>query len=102
MWDDHILISRVVYHNSLCMTSLSCEMQTGPVREYIEMLCKNEQLKFLVFAYHHDMMDSVQQTLYEKKVKFVRIDGSTKSSDRQVRTSVQSHDFPYYELFKWF
>ncbi|CAL1546880.1 unnamed protein product [Lymnaea stagnalis] len=63
---------------------LSGDAKIGPVREYIEMLCDNEELKFLVFAYHHDMMNGVQQTLWEKKVKFVRIDGTTKSLDRQA------------------
>ncbi|BFZ17035.1 hypothetical protein BsWGS_20074 [Bradybaena similaris] len=63
---------------------LSAEAKVGPVREYMEMLCEDDQLKFLVFAYHHDMMDGIQQTLSERKVKFVRIDGNTRSSDRQV------------------
>ncbi|KAH9519017.1 Swi SNF matrix associated, actin dependent regulator of chromatin [Bulinus truncatus] len=62
---------------------LSGNAKIGPVREYIEMLCDNERLKFLVFAYHHDMMNGVEQVLWEKNVKFVRIDGNTKSVDRQ-------------------
>ncbi|CAG5130671.1 unnamed protein product, partial [Candidula unifasciata] len=63
---------------------LSGEAKIGPVREYVEMLCEDDQLKFLVFAYHHDMMDGIQQTLSDRKVKFVRIDGNTKSFDRQA------------------
>ena len=60
-------------------------VQIGPARDYIQMLCENVNLKFLVFAYHHSMMDGLQQTLWDKKVKFVRIDGHTRPSDRQVR-----------------
>ena len=58
--------------------------QIGPVREYLEMLCDNPKLKFLVFAYHHNMMDGVEQTLWDKGIKFIRIDGNTKGIDRQV------------------
>lgn len=48
------------------------------------MLCDNKNLKFLVFAYHRAMMNGLQQTLMEHDVKFVRIDGDTKPSDRQL------------------
>ncbi|XP_059156186.1 DNA annealing helicase and endonuclease ZRANB3-like [Physella acuta] len=73
-----------VHYQISKLYKLSGDAKIGPVREYIEMLCENEELKFLVFAYHHDMMDGIQQTLWEKKVKFVRIDGKTNSADRQV------------------
>ncbi|KAK7104878.1 DNA annealing helicase and endonuclease ZRANB3-like [Littorina saxatilis] len=63
---------------------LTGEAKVGPTREYIQMLCENVNLKFLVFAYHHNMMDGLQQTLWDKKVKFVRIDGHTKPSERQM------------------
>ncbi|XP_069116128.1 DNA annealing helicase and endonuclease ZRANB3-like isoform X2 [Argopecten irradians] len=63
---------------------LSGEAKIGPAREYIEMLCENENLKFLVFAYHHSMMNGLQQSLYNKNVKFIRIDGETPTSDRQA------------------
>ncbi|XP_071080928.1 DNA annealing helicase and endonuclease ZRANB3-like [Haliotis cracherodii] len=61
---------------------LSGEAKIGPVKEYLEMLCDNSSLKFLIFAYHHVMMNGIQQTLWDKKVKFIRIDGSTKPDDR--------------------
>lgn len=48
------------------------------------MLCDNKNLKFLVFAYHRSMMNGLQQTLIEHDVKFVRIDGDTKPSERQL------------------
>ncbi|KAL8559599.1 hypothetical protein ACOMHN_008310 [Nucella lapillus] len=64
--------------------NLTGEAKIGPAREYIQMLCENANLKFLVFAYHHAMMDGLQQTLWDKKIKFVRIDGQTKPSDRQL------------------
>ncbi|XP_061173835.1 DNA annealing helicase and endonuclease ZRANB3-like [Saccostrea echinata] len=63
---------------------LSGEAKIGPARDYVAMLCDNKNLKFLVFAYHHAMMNGLQQTLMEHDVKFVRIDGETKPSDRQL------------------
>ena len=48
------------------------------------MLCDNPNLKFLVFAYHHSMMNGLSQSLYDKKVKFIRIDGDTPPSERPV------------------
>ena len=58
--------------------------QIGPAKEYIEMLCDNPNLKFLVFAYHHSMMNGLSQSLYDKKIKFIRIDGDTPPSERPV------------------
>ena len=51
------------------------------------MLCANAGLKFLVFAHHHVMMNSIAEQLHECKVKFIRIDGNTIQPDRPVRTS---------------
>ncbi|XP_067682892.1 DNA annealing helicase and endonuclease ZRANB3-like [Haliotis asinina] len=61
---------------------LSGEAKIGPVKEYLEMLCDNSSLKFLIFAYHHVMMNGIQQTLWDKKIKFIRIDGSVKPDER--------------------
>ncbi|KAL3874854.1 hypothetical protein ACJMK2_037814 [Sinanodonta woodiana] len=61
---------------------LSGEAKIGPAKEYVEMLCENQNLKFLVFAYHHAMMNGLQQSLMDKMVKFIRIDGGTKPSER--------------------
>ena len=57
------------------------------------MLCDNPNLKFLVFGYHHAMMNGLSQLLYDKKVKFIRIDGDTPPSERPV-----SEDFFYAQL----
>ena len=52
------------------------------------MLCENQGLKFLVFAYHHAMMDAIQEELHDSKVNFIRIDGNTPNQDRPVRSVV--------------
>ncbi|ESP02276.1 hypothetical protein LOTGIDRAFT_138707 [Lottia gigantea] len=66
------------------LLQLTGEAKVGPVKDYINMLIENENLKFLVFAYHHVMMNGIQQLLYEKKVKFIRIDGTVPPADRQM------------------
>lgn len=40
--------------------------------------------KFLVFAHHQSMLDSLQAEVEEMKYDFIRIDGSTASEQRQV------------------
>ncbi|XP_060588845.1 DNA annealing helicase and endonuclease ZRANB3-like [Ruditapes philippinarum] len=61
---------------------LSGTAKIGPAKEYIEMLCENRKLKFLVFAYHHDMMNGLSESLHDKNIKFIRIDGETPPSER--------------------
>ena len=48
------------------------------------MLCDNQGLKLLVFAYHHDMMNGISEEIHDNKIKFIRIDGSTPPMDRPV------------------
>lgn len=54
-----------------------------PVKKYIEDLIEKD-LKFLIFAHHKEMLDSLESTCVDKKVKYIRIDGSTLSSKRQA------------------
>ncbi|CAN1128915.1 SWI/SNF-related matrix-associated actin-dependent regulator of chromatin subfamily A-like protein 1 [Linum perenne] len=49
--------------------------------------------KFLVFAHHRQMIDSVHEYLLKKKVGCIRIDGGTPSADRQALvTDFQEND----------
>ncbi len=52
------------------------------------MLCQNKGLKFLVFAFHHNMMDGIAEELHDSKMKYIRIDGKTPPQDRPVCFSV--------------
>ncbi|XP_013410216.1 DNA annealing helicase and endonuclease ZRANB3-like isoform X2 [Lingula anatina] len=56
--------------------------KVGPAKEYIKMLCENDQLKFLVFAYHQDMLNGLQETLHDLDIKFIRIDGNVPPKER--------------------
>ncbi|KAK3277461.1 hypothetical protein CYMTET_14533, partial [Cymbomonas tetramitiformis] len=58
----------------------------GPaVREYMENLldAADTQAKFLFFAHHQTLLDDVQQEMEKRKVKFIRIDGKTPSTERE-------------------
>ncbi len=51
----------------------------------MHLLCENPALKFLVFAHHHIMMNSLAEQLMDDHVPFIRIDGNTLMQDRPVR-----------------
>ena len=38
--------------------------------------------KFIVFAYHHEMLDSLEELCKNKKIEYMRIDGTTKQDVR--------------------
>lgn len=60
-------------------------LQIGPVKEYVRMLCDSDNVKFIIFSYHRLMTDGIVEQLIESKVKFIRIDGSTVVQDRPVK-----------------
>jgi len=49
------------------------------------MLSENAaDVKFIVFAHHRVMLDSITEQLVDDNVSFIRIDGSTLAVDRPV------------------
>ena len=84
---------KIGWHLKLALSSLdNCfiifwsffSRQIGPVKEYIKMLCENKDLKFIVFAFHRQMLDGITEQFIDSSVKFIRIDGSTVGHDRPV------------------
>ncbi|XP_065053455.1 SWI/SNF-related matrix-associated actin-dependent regulator of chromatin subfamily A-like protein 1 [Rhopilema esculentum] len=61
--------------------SSSCEAKKKAVLEYVADLLEGEQ-KFLLFAHHQLMLNSITELLEKKKVSFIRIDGSTNPTMR--------------------
>ena len=61
------------------------------------MLCDNNGLKFIVFAYHHVMMNSLAEQLVDDDVKFIRIDGHTPMQDRPVSCIVKYFYKKHYQ-----
>jgi len=52
------------------------------VAEYVQYLVEAE-CRFLLFAHHHAVMDTLQQKLEKLKAGFIRIDGKTPSHQRE-------------------
>ena len=59
------------------------------MRDYVKMLCENRGLKFLIFAFHHNMMNGIAEELFENSIKYIRIDGQTPGQERPVSENVQ-------------
>lgn len=55
--------------------------ETSNFSSYIRDLVK-EHKKFIVFAHHKVMLDAISEKLQKLNVKFIRIDGSTRSDLR--------------------
>lgn len=54
------------------------------INAYVVDLLKS-RTKFLIFAHHLAVLDSISERLRSKKVKFIRIDGLTKPEDRKFQ-----------------
>jgi SWI/SNF-related matrix-associated actin-dependent regulator 1 of chromatin subfamily A len=48
--------------------------------------------KLVVYGHHHDVLDSIEATLKQENIKFVRADGKTKNEDRQKRIDIFQDD----------
>lgn len=59
----------------------TAEVKIKAVCAYLKQQIK-EPKKFIVFAHHRIMMDAISNCLSKLKVKYVRIDGSTRKQDR--------------------
>ncbi|CAH1791115.1 unnamed protein product [Owenia fusiformis] len=72
--------------------TITCKAKIGPVNDYIEDLLRNDGLKFIVFCYHHDMMNGISCMLRKSKVKFIRIDGSVPTELRHAHVAQFQND----------
>ncbi|XP_046902966.1 SWI/SNF-related matrix-associated actin-dependent regulator of chromatin subfamily A-like protein 1 isoform X2 [Hypomesus transpacificus] len=61
----------------------TAEAKTRAIMEYITDMLECRE-KFLVFAHHKLVLDSITKELTEKNINHIRIDGSTPSADRQL------------------
>ncbi|XP_041120221.1 SWI/SNF-related matrix-associated actin-dependent regulator of chromatin subfamily A-like protein 1 [Polyodon spathula] len=62
----------------------TAEAKVRAIMEYIMDLLESGKEKFLVFAHHKLVLDSITKELGEKGMSYIRIDGSTPSADRQA------------------
>ena len=63
-----------------CYT-LTCKAKIKGVISYISDIIDAKE-KFIVFAYHHEMLDSLEELCKNKKIEYMRIDGTTKQDVR--------------------
>ncbi|KAH9322232.1 hypothetical protein KI387_016871, partial [Taxus chinensis] len=61
----------------------SAEVKIPGVLDYMQTMIEGG-CKFLIFAHHLSMLDAIEHYLIKKKVTFIRIDGSTPTSSRQM------------------
>ncbi|KAG2220833.1 hypothetical protein INT45_004494 [Circinella minor] len=55
------------------------------VQEYLDHLFEgNSKSKIIIFAYHHVMLNAIEQCVFKKKIPYIRIDGTTNHSKRQA------------------
>nr|XP_006636786.2 PREDICTED: SWI/SNF-related matrix-associated actin-dependent regulator of chromatin subfamily A-like protein 1 [Lepisosteus oculatus]XP_015214755.1 PREDICTED: SWI/SNF-related matrix-associated actin-dependent regulator of chromatin subfamily A-like protein 1 [Lepisosteus oculatus]XP_015214756.1 PREDICTED: SWI/SNF-related matrix-associated actin-dependent regulator of chromatin subfamily A-like protein 1 [Lepisosteus oculatus]XP_015214757.1 PREDICTED: SWI/SNF-related matrix-associated actin-de len=61
----------------------TAEAKIRAIVEYVIDLLESGREKFLVFAHHKLVLDSLTKELGDKGISYIRIDGSTSSADRQ-------------------
>ncbi|KAK3569061.1 hypothetical protein QTP86_021529 [Hemibagrus guttatus] len=61
----------------------TAEAKIRAILEYISDMLECGREKFLVFAHHKRVLDSITKELTEKGIRHIRIDGSTPSAERQ-------------------
>ncbi|XP_016324862.1 SWI/SNF-related matrix-associated actin-dependent regulator of chromatin subfamily A-like protein 1 [Sinocyclocheilus anshuiensis] len=78
------------YHNKsqekealLVFFNHTAEAKIRAIVEYISDMLECGREKFLVFAHHKLVLDSITKELAEKGISYIRIDGSTASAERQ-------------------
>lgn len=60
----------------------TAKLKAPAVCQYLKETLPKCDEKFLIFAHHHILMDEISSTLASNKIKFIRIDGSTRSDIR--------------------
>uniref|UniRef100_A0A8D0C6U7 SWI/SNF-related matrix-associated actin-dependent regulator of chromatin subfamily A-like protein 1 n=1 Tax=Salvator merianae TaxID=96440 RepID=A0A8D0C6U7_SALMN len=68
----------ILFYNRTAEAKLHC------IIDYIQDLLESGREKFLVFAHHKSILDSIGEELEKKHVGYMRIDGSTPSAERQT------------------
>ncbi|KAB5577301.1 hypothetical protein PHYPO_G00208310 [Pangasianodon hypophthalmus] len=61
----------------------TAEAKIRAILEYISDMLECGREKFLVFAHHKRVLDSITKELTDKRISHIRIDGSTPSAERQ-------------------
>lgn len=65
----------------------TAKIKAPAVCQYLKSTISKSNDKFLIFASHHFLMDEISSTLTKSKIRFIRIDGSTRSNIRNSLVS---------------
>ncbi|XP_076461334.1 SWI/SNF-related matrix-associated actin-dependent regulator of chromatin subfamily A-like protein 1 [Babylonia areolata] len=59
----------------------TCKVKVSAVRNYVLDMVAAEK-KFIIFAHHQEMMDSIEDAVISGNIQYIRIDGRTSSEQR--------------------
>ncbi|KAK7473353.1 hypothetical protein BaRGS_00035401 [Batillaria attramentaria] len=59
----------------------TCKVKVSAVRDYVLDMVAAEK-KFIIFAHHQEMLDSIEEAVSQASVQYIRIDGRTTSEQR--------------------
>ena len=71
--------------------SLTSRAKINGVKEYISDIIDAKE-KFIVFAYHYEMLNSLEELCKNKKIDYMRIDGNTKQETRYQYVNYFQHN----------
>ncbi|WUR02612.1 chromatin-remodeling complex ATPase-like protein [Vairimorpha necatrix] len=76
------LVGDVVEQTVMGMYREAASQKLEPVKMYIDTILEKD-IKFIIFAHHSVMMEGLTEYLKGKNVKFIKMDGSVLTSQRQ-------------------
>jgi SWI/SNF-related matrix-associated actin-dependent regulator 1 of chromatin subfamily A len=76
--DNNLEEDKITFAEAFSMTGIA---KLRGIRDYIKYLLDND-CKFIIFAYHIEVLDNIQNWLEEFYIEYIRIDGSVKVEDR--------------------
>jgi SWI/SNF-related matrix-associated actin-dependent regulator of chromatin subfamily A-like protein 1 len=75
------LVGDNVEQTVMSMYNDAAVIKLDPVKLYIDTILERD-VKFIIFAHHNTMMEGLSDYLKEKKVNFIKMDGSVPTSHR--------------------
>ena len=71
--------------------SLTGKAKIPGILDYVNYLIDNS-CKFLIFAHHMEVLDSIENEILKSKISYIRIDGTVKTEQRQENVNIFQND----------
>ena len=71
--------------------SLTGKAKIPGILDYVNYLIDNS-CKFLIFAHHMEVLDSIENEILKSKISYIRIDGTVKTEKRQENVNIFQND----------